>query len=692
MSGIKSIKTIFALSMILMTVVVFSLQTGFSYYQFSKVLEEKVIELLENQARHEATKLKGDFSATAQTVESLAQTIEALNSYDTEKIVGIMRLIMSKGPLIFGGGFWLEPFLYNDKLKYYGPYIYRTGIDKEYQLTWDYSNEKYDYFKYDWYKEGFAPNVRVVWSEPYIDEVSGVAMMTATSPIRRDGKVIGVTTIDVGVENLISYVNSIKTGKSGYGFLVSSQGMQVASLVNQQEIKIKNTEGNIQSLKEIAGAALGEEYTGIRKTVLNEQEVMVVFTPIGETGLRLVMVMPVAEAFASVHWMFIFSIIGFLLSVTLLTVMIFRLFEHKVALPLQELAKYAERISKGDFTHAIQKTSEDEIGQLCHAFNTMSKTIKNNMEVIGNANRALQQAHDELEVKVEIRTQDLLAMNEEMKAINEELAHTLENLRETQLQLVQSAKMASLGSLVAGVAHEINTPIGVGVTAITHLQEITKEFIQLYEVGELKRQDLKNYLVDCDEAIKIIFSNLERASHLIRSFKQVSVDQSNEVGRVFHVKKYLDEILLSLQPKLKRTQHIVTIQCDEELKMDSYPGAFAQIITNLVVNSLVHAYDMEAAGEIKIVVVKNDDNKICLTYSDNGKGMEPAVVEKIFNPFFTTKRGRGGTGLGLSILYNIITQQFGGTIECSSTVGKGTTFIIQFPIITPSNAEKKERI
>jgi len=691
MRGIKTIKTIFALSMILMTVVVFSLQTGFTYYQFSKVLEEKVIELLEVQARNEATILKANFSANGQTVESLAQTIEALNSYDTETIIGIMRLIMSKGPLIFGGGFWLEPYLYDENLKYYGPYIYRTEFDKDYQFTWDYSNEKYNYFKYEWYRKGFEPGVRVAWSQPYIDEVSGVAMITATSPIRKDGKVIGVTTVDIGVDNLISYVNSIKTGKNGYGFLVSSQGVQVSSLVTEQQIKIENTEGNIQSLKEIAGAALTEEDTGIRKTVLNDQEVVIVFTPIGETGLRLVMVMPVAEAFSSVHWMFTVSIIGFIFSVTLLTVMIFRLFEYKVALPLQQLAAYAGRISRGDFGNTIQIQSEDEIGQLCHAFNTMSETIKNNIEMISNANQALREAHDELEIKVEIRTQDLLAMNEELQAINEELAQTLEHLQETQLQLVQSAKMASLGNLVAGVAHEINTPIGVGVTAVSHLQEITKGFIQLYETGELRRQDLKNYLVDCDEAIKIIFSNLERASHLIRSFKQVSVDQSSEVGRVFNVKKYLDEILLSLQPKFKRTQHTVTIQCDEELEIDSYPGAFAQIITNLVVNSLIHAYDGDTAGKIRIAIAK-EENKIGITYSDDGKGMEKAVVEKIFNPFFTTKRGKGGTGLGLSIIYNIITQQFGGRIQCSSTVGKGTIFIIEFPIKVPKKSEKKIRL
>lgn len=295
------------------------------------------------------------------------------------------------------------------------------------------------------------------------------------------------------------------------------------------------------------------------------------------------------------------------------------------------------------------------------------------------AEEALRQVHDELEIKVERRTEDLLAMNEELQAVNQELQFTLENLRQTQAQLVHAEKMASLGNLVAGIAHEINTPVGVGVTATTHLQRVTKEFAQLYACGDLKRRDLTAYLADSEEALSIIFSNLERASQLIRSFKQVSVDQSSEAMRVFNIKQYLNEILLSLHPKLKRTQHKVKIQCDEKLQMDSFPGAFGQIITNLIMNSLIHAYEPDQAGELTITILQEAD-KTSLIYSDDGKGMDKDVISQIFNPFFTTKRGMGGTGLGLYILYNLVKQQFSGTIECESELGKGTKFVIEIPV------------
>lgn len=680
MKAIKSIKTIFAMTMVAMIIIVFSLQTGLNHYQFSKVLEEKVVELLKTQARNEAIRLNGDFIASSKVVESLAETMEALSGYDTETILGIMKLVMSREPLILGGGFWLEPFVHSDQEKYYAPHVFSSGLGNEYHLTWEYSNEKYDYFKYDWYKKGIQPGVRVAWSEPYIDEISGGVIITASSPIKQGGRVIGVTTIDIGMEKLVHHINSIDVGKSGYGFIVSSNGNQLESLTAEQHPRIEDTAANINRLKDIGGAVLKEDQTGIMETVLNDQDVVVVFTPIGETGLRLVMVMPVEEAFASVRWILTMNIIVLFGSVLLLTVMIFRLFEYKVALPLQRLIQYAGRIGSGDFDHVIKVSSEDEIGQLGTTFNTMSETIRKNIKEINDTNQALRLVHDQLEDKVKLRTQDLLTMNEELQAVNLESKQNLEKLQQAQTHLVESEKMASLGNLVAGISHEINTPIGVGVTAVSHLQVITKEFNELYKNGGLSRQNLTDYLAESDEAVAIIFSNLERASQLIRSFKQVSVDQSNEAMRMFNVKKYLGEILLSLHPNLKRTHHKITVNCDDNLVMDSFPGAFAQIITNFILNSLAHAYDPNDAGQIVITIVEDARGRVRLTYSDDGKGMEKAVMDKIFEPFFTTKRGMGGTGLGLSVLYNIVKQKFGGTIECRSELGKGTTFIIDFPL------------
>lgn len=283
----------------------------------------------------------------------------------------------------------------------------------------------------------------------------------------------------------------------------------------------------------------------------------------------------------------------------------------------------------------------------------------------------IHQLNESLEQRVVERTAQL-------EAANKELTTTLAQLTRTQKQLVESEKMASLGGLVAGVAHEINTPVGVGVTAASHLDQRTKAMLEEYKTGGMKRASLEEFLNVCDESARMILSNLRRASDLIRSFKQVAVDRSTEERRSFALRAYLEEVLLSLRPHLKKTNLRVELACDPALTLDSYPGAFSQILTNLVMNSLDHAYEPGQTGLLRIHAAIEDD-ALNFVYSDDGKGIAPEHLDKIFEPFYTTRRGRGGTGLGLHILYNIVTQKLGGTVRCESTPGQGTTFTLLLP-------------
>ncbi|NET59694.1 MAG: GAF domain-containing sensor histidine kinase [Symploca sp. SIO2E6] len=262
----------------------------------------------------------------------------------------------------------------------------------------------------------------------------------------------------------------------------------------------------------------------------------------------------------------------------------------------------------------------------------------------------------------------------------QELCDTLAELQATQDKLVESEKMATLGSMVAGVAHEINTPIGIGVTAASLLAEKTTAFVETYQSGKMKRSQLEKFLDTVMESSSMILSNLHRAADLIGSFQQVAVDQSTEDRRSFQLKQYLVEILLPLKPKLKTTQHRVQIRGDETLSLDTYPGALSQIIINLVINSLTHAYSPEDSG-VLVFDWKQVGKQVLIEYADDGKGIPQESLSQIFDPFFTTKRGQGGTGLGLHIVYNLVTQKLGGTIVCKSQVGVGTKFIIRLPIV-----------
>ncbi|MBE9225097.1 AAA family ATPase [Phormidium sp. LEGE 05292] len=277
----------------------------------------------------------------------------------------------------------------------------------------------------------------------------------------------------------------------------------------------------------------------------------------------------------------------------------------------------------------------------------------------------LQEFNQNLEQLVSDRTQEL----------SEALAH----LKAAQSKLVEAEKMASLGGLVAGVAHEINTPIGVGVTVASALAEHSTEFGTTYKSGKMKRSDFEEFLEIATQSSNVLLINLNQAAALIQSFKQVAVDRSSEERRTFRIRSYLDEILLQLKAKLKTCRPSIKIKGNDNITIDSYPGAFSQVVTNLLMNSLIHAYDGDACGEIVFDWMQEGDRFI-FEYSDDGKGIPKENLSKIFEPFFTTKRGNGGTGLGLHIVYNLVTQTLKGEILCQSEAGAGTKFIIKLPM------------
>ncbi len=270
----------------------------------------------------------------------------------------------------------------------------------------------------------------------------------------------------------------------------------------------------------------------------------------------------------------------------------------------------------------------------------------------------------------------------ELQQAKDHAEQALEELQGTQKQLVASEKMASLGQLVAGVAHEINTPIGIAVTAASHMQDQSREFAAKAQDGKLTRADLAAWQKVVDEAGRLVLNNLQRAHGLIGSFKQVAVDQSSEQRRYFDLKTFLGEVEFALQPTYKRTPHSLSIDCSEGIQLDTYPGALFQIFTNLVNNSLLHAFPEGHKGAMRITA-RADDQAVHLLYADDGIGMPPEVSARAFDPFFTTRRGSGGSGLGLHLVYNLTTQLLGGDIELHSSPEQGTEFELRIPRIAP---------
>jgi signal transduction histidine kinase len=355
--------------------------------------------------------------------------------------------------------------------------------------------------------------------------------------------------------------------------------------------------------------------------------------------------------------------------------------QSAITTPIQNLVHLVQRITRQkDFSNRADLNGIKELDILIDAFNGMLERTQGHMQRQADAENEYRSLNVNLEEKVNQRT---LAL----KDANSELIQTLEKLHQFQRQMVQNEKMASLGDMVAGVAHEVNTPIGLGVTASTMMLDRLVDLRKAFEDKTLKASALSKFIAESEENLNIIYRNLNRAAELISSFKQVAVDQTSENNRIFCFSKLMDEILMSMRPKLKRVQHEIKVHCADELYIESKAGPINQIMINLIMNSIIHGFEFIEKGVIDINIVMLDDKKIAITFKDNGKGIPEQLRKRIFDPFVTTKRGQGGSGLGMHLVYNLVTQALNGSISVQSENNKGVEFKIIFPVkrIDPSD-------
>jgi signal transduction histidine kinase len=331
---------------------------------------------------------------------------------------------------------------------------------------------------------------------------------------------------------------------------------------------------------------------------------------------------------------------------------------RKLITPLEELAEVTKIISKGSYDVKLPIPNFTEGQNLSENFDKMRKSIQKRELGLKNLN-------ENLESLVNKRTEDL--------------SNTIEELKKTQSQLILAEKMAALGNLVAGIAHEINTPIGVGITAVSHLLTSSKKINKAFEDEEMTKSMLKDYLEIVEEAGNITLTNLGRAAELIRSFKMVAVDQTLNELREINLAQYAHETFTSLKPKIKNRPIEIVISCPETIMAYQYPGGISQIITNLFVNSISHGFPKEDSRGVIKLSIEVKDQQVYMIYEDDGIGMDENIMTKVFDPFFTTARAKGGTGLGMHIVYNIVINQLQGSISIESSVGLGVRFQIIFP-------------
>jgi len=331
-----------------------------------------------------------------------------------------------------------------------------------------------------------------------------------------------------------------------------------------------------------------------------------------------------------------------------------------------------------DAEEKVLEQAESLRGQLAEAPEAVRQGVEALIEAFGRSVREQRRL-----VKVSDRLQAQLAsLNHELARRRAEAEQALSDLEAAQDSLLQAEKLASLGALVGGVAHEINTPVGIALSCASHLADATQTIRAAYAADELDADRFEHYLDTAGDGSTLILSNCRRAAELIGSFKQVAVDRASSERRRFDLDASLRETLASLGPQVRLAGHEVVIACPPGIMMDSHPGALSQIISNFVMNSLIHGFDPGQSGRLSLAVTQPSPEQVRIVYADSGKGIPDSDRGRVFDPFFTTRRGSGGTGLGLHIAYNLVTGPLGGTITLESGAG-GATFALSLPLRAP---------
>lgn len=352
--------------------------------------------------------------------------------------------------------------------------------------------------------------------------------------------------------------------------------------------------------------------------------------------------------------------------------------ENKINQPIATIVESVQEVSQSkNYQQTINTLPIIEFDILAQNINFLLSKIARQLNQQEQKYAQLQLINDNLELKVQTRTNAL-------KESNQELLSTLEKLHQFQGQLVETEKMASLGDMVAGIAHEVNTPIGIGVTASTLMNDHLDEIKQAFDNKSLKSSQLKKFLIQGEENLGIIYRNLDRAAKLITSFKKVAVDQSTIEAQVFNVNNLIEEVSITFKGKLNKLNIALVIDCPKNLKIENKLGPLNQILLNLITNSIIHGFENKPNGVITITVFYLSE-QLHISYHDNGNGIAESIKPKVFDPFTTTKRGSGGSGLGLHLVYNMVTQALNGQIDFESDAKTGTKFNITFPTILISN-------
>jgi len=413
----------------------------------------------------------------------------------------------------------------------------------------------------------------------------------------------------------------------------------------------------------------------------------------------------------------IYFLIGNAMVKTAFLVFLFLLaFNKLLTEPLQELIDQMKQLDLNDPEASkfhILNAEKNELNILEDAYNNLIDELIEFQEKLSLSQRETNLANDKLDeqnfaleqevakktstlsstlLRMEVQQKEMLTQQKQLTeennrrrktettlmTTNKDLKSSIQELSKAQDRLLEAEKMSSLGQLSAEVSHEINTPIGISITSTSYLADIINKLNQDINNQKISKRTIDLFIANAQQSVELLSSNLQRSAELITSFKQVAVDQTNDKVRLISVAKYLDEIIQSIHPKLKKTTHRIRINCDPHIEIYTHPGAIAQIIINLLINSIIHGFNEINRGEMTIDITL-ENYQLTINYRDNGVGLKPDELDQIFDAFYTTKIDKGGTGLGTHIVKNLVEDTLNGVIHVESQLGQGLYYQIILP-------------
>ncbi|MBT9491121.1 MAG: sensor histidine kinase [Paucibacter sp.] len=533
------------------------------------------------------------------------------------------------------------------------------------------------------------PRREVFWTPVYFDAEAKAWMVSVIQPLDWRGAWVGTIGHDITIASLLQQIAETKAALDATPMIISRDGHLIAHPELRQ--RIAQAEGQL-ALKALNDPLLNSVHALLLAPATEQRSArtadgrhLVVWAPIAGPDWWSVQVLPQATVDKLLH-----QLVGGILTLGLaclaLTLFLLRsAIRQRLQRPLNAITASTEalaaRVIRGEEPQALPPQASRDLRRLNFAFDSMAT------ELAGHR-RQEQAAVAALEGEVAERRH----AEEEVRLLNLSLEARVrergEALQRTQDELIQSETLASLGSLVAGVSHELNTPIGNALIAADTAFSAVTDLQKQLAAGAVRRSEMQNALQMADRSLELCLGNLRRTAGLVQDFKQVAVDRASLQRRRFSARQVCEEVVHLLHFALKPQQHQVHIELPDELSLESYPGTFGQVLTNLIQNAVLHGFEGRSRGLIEIKLLSSDEQELVISVQDDGRGIPPEHLDQVFKPFFTTRLGKGGSGLGLHLVYSMVRNVLGGQIELRSVVGEGTCITLTLPRQAPAEKEK----